>query len=347
MRVRIVCYEDTKEWIVGKFAIRLCEHLQQTGVRADISKVPEPAADINHHLLYGGYDGKRNSIDTMMITHIDHPGKVSQLAYQLLTAKMGICMSSDTMHMLTRQALPRGRLCFVNPAHDGVMKPRKLLVGITSKVQPGGCKREDMLGQLANHISNADFRFSIMGAGWDVIVEAMRSHGIEVDYCDHFDRNAYERLIPNLDYYLYFGKDEGSMGFLDALAAGVTTIVTPQGFHLDTEGGIVHSFDELDELVKVFDSIAEKRGRLVKAVETWTWSEYARKHLVIWRYLLARDSGQTVPAELKGELRSLGVALNRTAAGLQTLAYRVLRKGNRVVAKIKCRIGSQTPNLKN
>jgi len=61
----------------------------------------------------------------------------------------------------------------------------------------------------------------------------MRKNFFEVEYHENFDYEVYKELIPTLDYYLYVGKDEGQMGFIDALAAGIPTIVTPQGFHLD------------------------------------------------------------------------------------------------------------------
>jgi hypothetical protein len=343
MRVRIVCYEDVHLWILGKFALRLCDELERQGVSADISKTADPSADINHHVIYGGYDGKRNSTDTVMITHIDEEWKVQALRRQLVHAEMGICMSSHTLRNLTRMALPRTRLCYVNPAHDGLIRPRKFVLGITSKVQPTGCKREDILRQLASWIPAADFRFSIMGAGWDGIVESMRDQGIEVDYCDHFDYEAYRRLIPSLDFYLYFGQDEGSMGFIDALAAGVPTIVTPQGFHLDARGGISYAFNDIHELMGILKSIAENRNRLRGAVESWTWSRYASQHLAIWKYLQARKSGQPLPVATRRELASLGVALNPRVADLQTLCHRVLRKARRVGYRVRERIGVALP----
>ena len=52
MNVRIVCYEDVDAWILGKFALRLCENLILQGVQADISKAPDNSADINHHIIY-------------------------------------------------------------------------------------------------------------------------------------------------------------------------------------------------------------------------------------------------------------------------------------------------------
>ena len=41
MRIRIVCYEDVNAWILGKFALKLCENLNAQGVNADISNKPD------------------------------------------------------------------------------------------------------------------------------------------------------------------------------------------------------------------------------------------------------------------------------------------------------------------
>ena len=303
-RVHIVCYEDVDAWILGKFALRLAEHLGKLGVEVDISKKADPRAEINHHIIYFDYDGRKTTTDTVMVTHIDTPQKRSQLKQQLVNARMGVCMSRDTVDRLAERGLPRDRLCFINPATDGIMEPRRFAIGITSKVQPSGCKREGMLTELATKISPDDFEFRIMGGGWDAIVDQLRAQGFTIEYLDRFDRERYRTLMPQLDYYLYFGEDEGSMGFVDALAAGVPTIVTPQGYHLDAAGGITHAFSTDDELAAVFAKIAAERRARVDAVAGWTWGEYARKHLLLWHWLVAKDKRD--PA-LLAELAAMAV----------------------------------------
>jgi hypothetical protein len=101
-----------------------------------------------------------------------------------------------------------------------------------------------------------------------------------------FNYDIYTQMIPRLDYYLYMGQDEGSMGFIDALAAGVGTIVTPQGYHLDAPNGITYAFNTLSELEAIFKKIAADRKLLTDAVSDWTWEYYAKKHLDLWNYLL-------------------------------------------------------------
>lgn len=291
MRVRIVSYEDVNAWILGKFAKRLHEELLKLGVESEIGNTIDETADVNHHIIYLDYDELKHSrsIDTLMITHIDSVKKLNLVKRQLKVAELGICMSKATADELATGGIPPDRLCFINPAHDGVIQPKKYTMGITSKVQPDGCKREGMLLSLCERISPEDFKFTIMGMGWDDIIARIRKLGFEVLYYPDFNYQEYVKLVPSLDYYLYLGQDEGSMGFVDALAAGVKTIVTPQGYHLDAPEGIVHPFNETHELVAVFDSLSRERRKLIDAVATWTWHDYAMKHLELWNHLKYPD----------------------------------------------------------
>jgi hypothetical protein len=309
MKAHIVCYEDVNDWILGKIARRLREELQALGMTVGLGKEPDPSADVNHHVIYWGYVDRKATVETVMLTHIDTRGELGKVRHQLVDVgvEMGICASFEAMHRLAHFGVPRQKLCFIHPAHDGLIKPRKTLVGLTTRIYPDGCKREHLLRELTTRISSDDFKFAIMGAGWDEIVGAMRKRGFEIDYADRFDHAAYCRLMPSLDYYLYLGMDEGSAGFLDALAAGVPTIVTPQGFHLDAPGGITHPFESIDDLERIFHDIAEEKRRRTQAVASWTWAEYGRKHALIWEYLLARKAGNPIPESLDDELSESGV----------------------------------------
>jgi len=286
MRVRIVSYEDVNAWILGKFARNLNEELIKLGVDSDISNVSDPQADINHHIIYINYDySKGSNLDTLMVTHIDDYRKFNLLKKQLQVAGMGICMSAPLMNDLIVGGISQEQLCYINAAHDGLMKPRPFAIGITSQVKPDGCKREHLVAELAHHISPEFFIFKIMGSGWENVIGQLEKKGFTVEYHSGFAYENYIKLMESIDYYLYTGQDEGSMGLIDALAAGVKTIVTPQGFHLDAPNGIVHPFNTLEELVEVFNTITQEKKRLMNAVSDWTWPDYAKKHLEIWQYL--------------------------------------------------------------
>lgn len=293
MKVHIVCYEDVDKWILGKFALKMHENLQKMGIESDISKKADPSADINHHIIYGGFNGIKSSIDTLMITHIDNIDKLNQLKGQLNAVEAGICMSKETQLYLAKMGVDKNKLCYVNPAHDGVIPIKKVVVGLTSRVQDDGRKREFFLDRLAKQLNPNYFRFKIMGDSWEPQINNLRKHDFEVDYVDHFDYNEYVKFIPSFDYYLYMGMDEGQMGFVDALAAGVKTIVTAQGYHLDACNGITHPYTTYDELESIFLSIQKEKETLINSVATWNWFDYTRKHVEIWQYLQDRRKQQS------------------------------------------------------
>ena len=79
------------------------------------------------------------------------------------------------------------------------------------------------------------------------------------------------------------------MGYLDALAAGVGTIVTPQGFHLDVPNGITYPCRVISDFVNVLVDLQNKRKRIVNSVSDWNWDRYVDKHLEVWKYLLGNE----------------------------------------------------------
>jgi len=288
MRVRIVCYEDVNAWILGKFALKMQENLIKLGISVDISKVPDATADINHHIIYHEYNREKNPIDTLMITHIDNIDKLVLLKKQIKVASLGICMSSETMNWLAQMEIDKNKLCYINPAHDQLVKIKKFIIGTTSRVQNDGRKREAFVDNLANDLDPRYFSFRIMGNSWEPQITHLRKNGFEVEYFDHFIKDEYYKLINSLDYYLYMGMDEGQMGFIDAVAAGVKTIVTPQGYHLDAKNAISHPFTTYEELREIFLKLQSDRSQLVNSVAEWNWFDYTMKHVEIWDYLLGK-----------------------------------------------------------
>jgi hypothetical protein len=295
MKVRIVHYELGKDsWILEKFAFKLHENLQLMGINSDVAAMPDENADINHHILYYDYDGVKRGVDTLMITHIDNTEKLEMLKKQMQVADAGICMSKETVHFLAQMGVNKNGLCYVNPAHDGMMPIRKIVIGLSSRIYNDGRKREVFLERLAKAVDPLYFKFKIMGENWTRQVHFLRDHGFEVEYFERFDYNEYLRLIPSLDYYLYMGMDEGQIGFIDALSAGVKTIVTKQGFHLDAYAGISHSFTTYQELEKIFLNLQQEKATLVDSVATWNWNDYAKKHVEIWNYLLSSEKTSSI-----------------------------------------------------
>lgn len=292
IKINIVCADGS--WIFEKFAIRMEEHLLKFGVDVSVGNDTRKDADINHHIPYIAYHPYPN--DTLMITHVDNLSKVNMLKKQLRIARVGICMSRETMMTLTSYGIDRSKLCYINPAHDNIIRPHKYIIGITHKCHDSEDLRKKA-GALVDVVEGVDcnyFKFFIMGYGWNNIVNMLRDKGFEVEYYDEFNYEIYTDKMQEIDYFMYMGFDEGTMGYLDALAAGAGTIVTPQGYHLDTGLDIDYPCRNIREFHDALLDLQYKRKKRVDAVKEWTWENYTKKHLKIWNYILKREPLQRI-----------------------------------------------------
>lgn len=263
--------------ILSKFARKMYDELEKTkGVTVTMGNVPNPEADINHHINYLPYK-HTGTINTLMVTHIWEGYKLDTLREHMNTADMGVCMSLDTVQQLVGYGIPENKLTYVLPAHDG-QKRRFQVVAILTNVYPDGCKREGMFTELVKTLDLNQWAFRIMGGGWEDILTPLVAQGLQVDYFQKFDPEVHQKILESSDYALYFGNDEGSMGLLDAKNAGLRTIGTPQGFNLDMD--LDYYFDDQKGLNEIFVELSKN------SVKDWTWKKYVKDHLKIWKKLL-------------------------------------------------------------
>jgi len=274
MKVNLVNYEmSLVNGILSKFAWKMNEELDKLGIVNVVTDRPDAKYDVNHHIIYLNYHPVE-SVNTVMITHINNQQKMETAKETMKTADVGVCMDQQTVDELVEEGVPKEKLCYIVPAHDNVLLP--IPVAILTNVYPDGVKREAMLNELAKYIDPKRFLFRIMGKGWDV--EALRALGLQVEYHPEFDRTVQDTILTNSKYYLYFGLDKGSMALLDAMLAGVKTIAPLDGYHRHT--GVDYPFTTQDELNAIFSVLAKN------PIPQFTWENYTREHVKIWEQLL-------------------------------------------------------------
>lgn len=271
-------------WILEKFANSLCDELNKLGCNAKVSNDYDKSCDINHYCGASFCDVSNNKT-TFMITHVDTAYKLETIKRQTNNGALGICMSEETKNRLVAAGVVPNRVCYISPAQDGLLKPKKITLGFTHRVYGDNRKRESMIVDVCKKVNASHFKIVIMGSGWEEIVKQLVELGVEVDYYSDFDKTKYNALFDEMDYYCYFGFDEGSMGFLDAIASGTKTIVTPQGYHLDSGCGIDYPVRTIQDIVDALNSIDSSREKYYKFLDTWTWENFAKKHLQLWEYM--------------------------------------------------------------
>ena len=291
-QAHLVLAPDNRSWIIEKMAARIAEHAREYGFEVSVGEAERVDADINHWMSYAFANVPHNTPATMLITHLDDPYKMGLVKTELSSGvNVGIALSSHMCDMLVAAGASQEALAFAVPGHDFAACPRRMVIGLTTRLYPDGRKREFMLLDLARAMRLDRFRFEIFGMGWENVIPELEAAGAEVGYwpgTDDFRADYIEMMarVPAFDYYLYLGRDEGSLGTLDALAAGVKTIVTPQGFHVDLPGGITHPVWSQEELEAVFRDIAAEVDRRTGAVAGLTWQAYAEAHAIVWNAIL-------------------------------------------------------------
>ena len=302
MKVNIVLNQANKSWILEKISYKLSEEIKALGHQSVVSDSLVEDCDVVHHMSWAFANHVSKKPSTMFITHLDDAFKLQQVKSTLSHyVRAGICMSSDTMNQLLVSGCKQESLCFIGPAHDGLVTPRKIVIGITSRLYPDGRKREAILVELSKRMNLSAFEFKIFGNGWSDVIVRLQAAGAKVTYFKESDffqedyKNILEQ-IPYFDFYLYLGLDEGSLGTLDALAAGVPTIITPQGFHVDIPNGITYSVVTTENLMDILSRIENEKLCRIRSVQNNTWKAYGEKHIMLWDFLINKND---IPAELQ------------------------------------------------
>lgn len=291
MKINLILHEAHHRGIIGKMADRLASCGREQGADIAITSSPSEKAQVNHYMDFLAVNPiLQTSKNTVFITHADDAAQVSQTLQMLRYVDAGICMSRMTVKMFLDAGADQSKLCYVLPAHDGLVKPRRIKIGLTTHLYPDRRKREDLLVRMGKEIGYEDFQFEIYGLRWESTAAKLRNSAAVVNIYtgeDDYQRAYAEMLkaIPEFDYYLYMGLDEGSMGTLDALAAGVPLIVTKEGFHMDLGLQPEFPFVTYEELRDAFVAIRRERSKRIDAVKALTWGEYAKRHLIIWEAL--------------------------------------------------------------
>ena len=181
MKINLLLNPANRSWIIQKIAERLADELGPLGVEASITDAPDPNAALVHHMSWAFANVRTPQPSTMFITHLDDVYKLNQVRATLAAeVRVGICMSRDTMQQLAAHGCPADSLYFISPAHDGLIAPRRIVVGITSRVYPDGRKREVLLQQVAQRMDLSPFEFRIFGLGWEPTNAVLEAAGAKV-----------------------------------------------------------------------------------------------------------------------------------------------------------------------
>jgi hypothetical protein len=269
----------------------LKSELIQSGFTAEISNNYNQSADINHFMSYVFADpcGGKTSI---LITHIDDTYKLAHIKSLQKKNKelVFVCLSRQTAQFLIAEGINQANVSYALPGIDPYVEPRKIKIGTSGRIYKDGRKNEKWLLEACSKIDISPFHFNFFGNGWEEIGHKLLKFGASVTIVvenAEFEKERAQLIenIKQMDFWMYLGQDEGSMGCLDAALIGIPLITTPQGFHLELPLGIKHEIESSKNLQNVLNLISFEYKELIKNRRNWTWNRFALDHLAIWNLI--------------------------------------------------------------
>jgi len=278
MKICIVNYEDGYvNGILSKYARSMEKELLDLGIEVTVKGKPDPKADINHHINYMAAQ-KCKTLNTTMVTHFT--SDMYELEDKINRVKeynaVGICFSKGIKKYLIKNGVAEDKLEVVDPAHDG-MKRRPRIIAMAYKIYPDGRKREDMFEKMFLSLKRPEnYLFRIMGEDWRPILDRLSKKGLQIQWTDVFSMDLYEQMLNTSDYLLYTGgEDAAAQCIVDAKNAGLR-IISPTVDEVEVD----IPWKTQKELNKIFTDMD------VNEVENWTWENYAKNHVKIWKKML-------------------------------------------------------------
>jgi len=283
VKVNIVNYEDIerKTGILTKYARSMEKELKDLKVDVTVSSSPDKKADINHHINYIAARACPTK-NTTMVTHFTSDmynlkAKLDRIR-KFLVNGVGVCFSQGIKDYLIKNGMEAGRLEVVHPAHDGMIR-RPRIIAIAFQVYADGRKREEMFVKMFESLKNKkNYIFRIMGEGWRPLLEELDEKGLQVQWTGKFSLDLYEQMLNTSDYLLYTGgEDAAAQCIVDAKNAGLR-IISPVVDEVEVD----IPWKTQKELNKIFADMDEN------PVEDWTWENYTKSHLKIWKKMLKK-----------------------------------------------------------
>lgn len=278
-------------WIFQDIANNLRKELKKKNYVV-ISKYPKKNFDVYHHISYLNCNYKKiyiNKINTTLVTHIDSINKFIILLKLNKYIDNYIVQSKDTQEKLKKYINKKKLKVIYFPAND-LIPVKKINLGYFANRYSDGRKNENILENTLKKLDPNFIRLTIIGSSWKENINRYKKLGFEINYIKKFIIKKYIKIISTIDYLIYLGFDEGSLSFMDALRAGIKTIVTHQGFQKDFGKYNDYKIKNIRyDFEKIITKIQKEIKSKVNFSKKFTYKYLSQRHLEVWKKIKKKN----------------------------------------------------------
>ncbi len=303
--IEVILSSDNRGWVIEKFAYKLVEFASDVGYQIKILEKPSGNSKVIHWMHYLNVDlseFSENSVNTVLVTHVDESWKFTRLKKLIEIGFYPIYLSFEQARFVEHRLGRSNNSFYVRPGTDvsgSFVGTEMVTISIASHVYPDGRKNEKFLWKLAKGRDFSSYHFILIGKRWERTAEILKKSNATVSHYSKDQGNypSYESInaiIQSSDLFLYLGFDEGSLGALDAYLLGTKLLVSNQGFHREFIVDPINLFDDYSMFQKHFNQITDNILKYKSDKNSWGWKSFANSHVKIWDYL---NGGGNVPSE--------------------------------------------------
>lgn len=288
MKVNILT--DTRSWILRRMSEEVLKH---PDINGQISKQPDPNADINFFVNYYLY----KPVGTKTVAYFTHHDSryMKQWHDAQRACDGGIYMAKKyTPDMKLTQQIPPAGLD---------ISPTPFTIGIVGSQYSDGRKGEDRILEIARGLKDYNIKWSFFGGNWKILDE-LKSIGKDFIVSKKewkSDRQAIE-YYKSLNVMLITSYLEGGpVPAMEAAKLGVRTFILDDignseiwgGFGnmniLDSVRFVAYDGSELtsaQKVIAIFDDMITSHEKINYFRETYTWQNFTLQHYSFFEKVL-------------------------------------------------------------
>jgi glycosyltransferase involved in cell wall biosynthesis len=255
-----------RDWILERCASEIAKR----AANVTYGETADYAADIQYYLNYSARKKRISPVEIAFFTHSEQtPSARARYFEAAREVDVPVCMSRRYADELREAGI--GAVETIAPGVDLEEFRPKVRIGVIGRTYQTGRKGEALVASVMD-VEGIDWKFT--GQGWPGEAVYIPPDGMPDFY-------------NGLDYVLIPSHSEGGpMSVLEALACGKPIISSDVGWvnefpHIPFENGNAES------LRAVLKRLVEERRKLSERVQTYTWDNWAAKHIQLFQRLAA------------------------------------------------------------
>ncbi|MBD3676026.1 MAG: glycosyltransferase family 4 protein [Planctomycetaceae bacterium] len=229
------------------YANELCDRMSPSPEIVDYSEVSGDRQALCHYAVWYLYrDRVVEQRDEKTLVTIHHLQRWNETMEEIANRKISLVTMSSEWFRFLQTRVNKDRVSIVPhgvnpeewPLRKRVVASKKFNIGIVGRCYPDGRKGERLVPHIVNQLPEGKFRISIVGVGWEKIINKLQACNVDVEYQESVSFDELKAFCADFDVFLCTSDLEGGpLPLLETMSLGITPVSSPVGLSRDLLAG--------------------------------------------------------------------------------------------------------------